>query len=136
MKEHNTDYLSDHALKWHPRMGIHSANVAPEFGVAETIALIEILETNNLHDICDEFLRISFESSKWVKWMVQDTDATDRDRSIIAGHYVFSSPETIELKKKASNILAKKDIDLEEHLKEMVKKSIYRYLYNFRLLAN
>ncbi|MEE3227837.1 MAG: class II D-tagatose-bisphosphate aldolase, non-catalytic subunit, partial [Chloroflexota bacterium] len=33
LKQHNTDYLSDEALKWHPRLGIHSANVAPEFGV-------------------------------------------------------------------------------------------------------
>ena len=37
-KEHNTDYLSDEALQWHPRFGIHAANVAPEFGVAETKA--------------------------------------------------------------------------------------------------
>ena len=35
MKEHNADYLSDEVLSWHPRLGIHSANVAPEFGVAE-----------------------------------------------------------------------------------------------------
>ena len=32
MKEHNADYLSDDALKWHPKLGIHAANVAPEFG--------------------------------------------------------------------------------------------------------
>lgn len=30
MKEHNTDYVSDEALQWHPRLGIHAANVAPE----------------------------------------------------------------------------------------------------------
>ena len=28
MKEHNTDYLSNEALSWHPRLGIHAANVA------------------------------------------------------------------------------------------------------------
>ena len=28
MKEHNTDYLSNEALGWHPRLGIHAANVA------------------------------------------------------------------------------------------------------------
>ena len=43
MKEHNTDYLSDEALKWHPRLGIHAANVAPEFSVVETQALVSIL---------------------------------------------------------------------------------------------
>ena len=34
-------------MQWHPRLGIHAANVAPEFGVAETRALINILEKNN-----------------------------------------------------------------------------------------
>ena len=38
MKEHNTDYLSTDSLKWQPRLGIHAANIAPEFGVAETKA--------------------------------------------------------------------------------------------------
>ncbi len=48
MKEHNTDYLSDDALKWHPRLGIHAANVAPEFGVTESLALVNILKRFNL----------------------------------------------------------------------------------------
>ena len=38
MKEHNTDYLSTDSLRWQPRLGIHAANIAPEFGVAETKA--------------------------------------------------------------------------------------------------
>ena len=51
MKEHNTDYISNEALSWHPRLGIHAANVAPEFGVIETLALIDILEQNNLRSL-------------------------------------------------------------------------------------
>ena len=43
LKEHNADYLSDNALTWHKRFGIHSANVAPEFGVIETGALLKLL---------------------------------------------------------------------------------------------
>jgi tagatose-1,6-bisphosphate aldolase non-catalytic subunit AgaZ/GatZ len=43
MKEHNTDYLSTDSLKWQPRLGIHAANIAPEFGVAETKAFVNIL---------------------------------------------------------------------------------------------
>ena len=39
LKEHNADYLSDNALKWHKKFGIHGANVAPEFGVCETKAI-------------------------------------------------------------------------------------------------
>lgn len=134
MKEHNTDYLSDDALQWHPRLGIHSANVAPEFGVAESKALVNILEVNGLAHLADRFLKIAFDSNKWDKWMTYNTSATDRDRSLIAGHYVFSSPMCIELKIEAAKELAKKGLDLELHLKQQVKQSILRYFRNFRLL--
>jgi tagatose-1,6-bisphosphate aldolase non-catalytic subunit AgaZ/GatZ len=134
MKEHNTDYLSDKALQWHPRLGIHAANVAPEFGVAETKALLSVLESNGLQSLADRFLQVAYESKKWDKWMLKDTKATDRDRSVIAGHYVFSNTECIELKAQASMVLAGKGIMLEQHLKNEVKQSILRYLRNFRLV--
>lgn len=134
MKEHNTDYLSDDALQWHPRLGIHAANVAPEFGVAETRALLAILENNGLPALADRFLQIAYNSNKWDKWMLKDTKATDRDRAIIAGHYVFSRPECVELKVEAGAALVRKGIDLEQHLKQEVKQSILRYLRNFRLV--
>ncbi|MFH0795963.1 MAG: class II D-tagatose-bisphosphate aldolase, non-catalytic subunit, partial [Candidatus Omnitrophota bacterium] len=40
LKEHNTDYLDEESLRMHPVLGISAANVAPEFGVAETKSLI------------------------------------------------------------------------------------------------
>ena len=136
MKEHNTDYLSDEALQWHPRFGIHAANVAPEFGVTETRALISVLETNGLGKLAERFLQHSFESNKWDKWMLENTKATDRDRSIIAGHYVFSQPECRDLKEEASRALATKDIHLEQFLKNQVKQSILRYLRNFSVVRS
>lgn len=136
MKEHNTDYLSDDALQWHPRLGIHAANVAPEFGVAETRALLAILENNGLKELADRFLQLAYNSNKWDKWMLTDTKATDRDRAIIAGHYVFSRPECVELKAEAGAALACKGIDLEQHLKQEVKRCILRYLRNFRLVRS
>lgn len=135
MKEHNTDYLSDEALQWHPRLGIHAANVAPEFGVAETRALLNILESNGLEKFADRFLNIAYDSKKWDKWMLPDTKATDRDRSIIAGHYVFSKEECVALKIEAAGELQKKGLDLEAYLKAQVKQSILRYLRNFRLVS-
>ncbi len=135
MKEHNTDYLSDEALQWHPRLGIHAANVAPEFGVAETLALIDVLENNNLQGLADDFLKLSYDSKKWEKWMLDETSASDRDRSIISGHYVFSKPACDELKAKARKDLANKQIDLDFHLKNAVKKSIFRYMKNFRIVG-
>ena len=133
MKEHNTDYLSDEALQWHPRLGIHAANVAPEFGVAETKALVGALESNGLTGLAERFLKLSYDSRKWEKWMVEGTKASDRDRSMIAGHYVFAKPECVELKAEAARALAAKGIELETYLKEKVKVSIFRYLRNFRL---
>lgn len=133
MKEHNTDYLSDEALQWHPRLGIHAANVAPEFGVAETRALLSVLEDNALSALAERFLKLAYDSNKWDKWMLDNSRATDRERAIIAGHYVFSNPECIELKKEASRELLAKGIDLNQYLKQRVKESILRYLRNFRL---
>ena len=89
MKEHNTDYLSDEAFSG--ILGyIHAANVAPEFGVAETKALIRILEDNNLSSLSERFQKISYESKKWTKWMLQDSITSDYEKALIAGHYVFS----------------------------------------------
>lgn len=136
MKEHNTDYISDEALQWHPRLGIHAANVAPEFGVAETCALLKVLEANGLENLAERFIQIAFESRKWDKWMLKDTQASDRDRAIIAGHYVFALPDIAELKKEATSVLERKGIALDDHLKQQVKKSILRYLTHFRLMRS
>jgi len=136
MKEHNTDYLTDEALQWHPRLGIHAANVAPEFGVTETRALVSVLENNGLSKLSERFLQLAYDSKKWDKWMLPNTHATDRDRSIIGGHYVFSNVECAELKTEASKELAHRGIELEQHLKKEVKESILRYLRNFRLVRS
>ncbi len=129
MKEHNTDYLSTDSLRWQPRLGIHAANIAPEFGVAETKAFIDILKEGGHTDLLDEFLKISYNSMKWKKWMLKDTDANDTDRAIIAGHYIFSSNEFIELKAQASS----KMDNLDRLLKSKVKESIFRYMNAFNL---
>jgi hypothetical protein len=133
MKEHNADYLSDVALSWHPRLGIHAANVAPEFGVTETKAFLKIMEDNDLKSFADNFLELAYNSKKWGKWMLPNSTASDREKSIISGHYIFSTPECIELKKEVSQRLKSKRIELDDYLRNEVKKSILRYLHNFRL---
>ena len=136
MKEHNTDYLSDEALQWHPRLGIHAANVAPEFGVAESRALLEVLESNGLRALSDRFLALAFESGRWRKWMLPASNATDRERALIAGHYIFSTPECVLLKEESATLLRCRGIVLEQHLKQSVKQSILRYCRNFRLVRS
>jgi hypothetical protein len=134
MKEHNADYLSDEALKWHPRLGIHAANVAPEFGVTETKALLKILDNYKLKDLSDQFIQLANNSKRWDKWMLPNSSANDRDRAIICGHYIFSTPECHEIKNQAQKHLFKKGVNLNEYLTNTVKESILRYLINFRLL--
>lgn len=134
VKEHNADYLSDEALAWHPKLGIHSANVAPEFGVAETRAFVELLAEHGKNRLVDEFMEIAYASRKWEKWMLPDSKATDAERAIIAGHYIFSEAQFIEIKEKAQKEL--KNIQIDEYLKAQVSKSIVRYLKHFRLLGD
>jgi len=130
MKEHNADYLSTDSLKWQPRLGIHAANIAPEFGVAESKAFIDLMENSNQNILLEEFLRISYDSKKWEKWMINATSASDKDKAIISGHYIFSTAECLELKNQARFHIK----DLDTQLKNKVKESIFRYMKAFNLV--
>lgn len=134
MKAHNTDYLSDAALQWYPRLGIHAANVAPEFGIVETRALLSILHENSLKSMEDEFVNLALKSNKWKKWMKEESKATDYEKAIIAGHYIFATDDCQEIVKKASEALKPKGIELNSYLRGNVKQSILRYLIDFRMV--
>lgn len=135
LKEHNTDYLSDEALAWHPRLGINAANVAPEFGVLETKTIINVLKKNNLTVCMDKILKLSYDSKKWKKWLKIDTKLTDTEKSILSCHYIFSSKTYLELINEAKIELFKKNINLDVIVKEKIKKNILRYAYNFRMIG-
>lgn len=134
VKVHNGDYLSDEAIKLHPKLGIHAANVAPEFAVTETRTFVSILEKESLNKLLDQFLELSYNSMKWEKWMMEDTQASDRDRAIISGHYVFSTPEFCEIKQKANHYLSIKNINVDQALKQQIKKQMMRYVRGFNLV--
>tara|TARA_B100000965_G_C19581054_1_gene753542 strand:+ start:516 stop:1676 length:1161 start_codon:yes stop_codon:yes gene_type:complete len=134
MKEHNADYLTDHSLTLHPKLGIHAANIAPEFGVGETKALIKILKENNLKKELDLFLEISFKSKKWKKWLIPGSNISDLEKSIISGHYIFSDYKFLLLKEKLKKIFIKKNINLDKYLRDRIKKLVYRYIKNFNLV--
>lgn len=135
MKAHNTDYLSSEVLAWYPKLGIHAANIAPEFGVVESKALINMLVTLNRNDLVERFLELSFNSNKWSKWMLSDSSATDTEKAIIAGHYVFSNDECKSIKADAAIDCASRGENFDLTLKNTVKKSILRYIHAFRLKA-
>ena len=135
MKAHNTDYLSETALSWHPKIGIHAANVAPEFGVRETLSLIKVMDELKLTQLKKKFNDISFKSKKWKKWVIDKKMLSKEDMSIICGHYNFSKKEFLIIKKNLDEIFFKKKKQrLDDYLKLEIKKDILKYLKNFNIL--
>ena len=133
MKAHNCDYLSDHALQFHPRLGIHAINVAPEFGVIESRTIYNLLKKYNLRSLLKRFIDLSFNSMKLEKWMKENSKANKIDKALIAGHYIFSNDEFLDIFKETENFLKKKKININKDIKKELKKSISRYAKNLGL---
>jgi tagatose-1,6-bisphosphate aldolase non-catalytic subunit AgaZ/GatZ len=134
MKAHNTDYVSNEALQSHPKLGIHAVNIAPEFGVIETKSILQVLKENNLIKLRDKFLEISYESKKWEKWMVKNSSASNYEKSIIAGHYVFSLEACKEVFLEARRDLEKKNISFDSYVRSSIKQGIMRYVKYLSLI--
>jgi tagatose-1,6-bisphosphate aldolase non-catalytic subunit AgaZ/GatZ len=134
MKQHNTDYLSDAALRAHPRLGIHAANVAPEFGVAETACLLRLFDEAGMKDESREFMQIALNSNKYSKWMLENTKATELDKTTICGHYIFSHSRVLELKEDLASRMNSQGQCLNTHLRTAVEASMERYLRQFRII--
>jgi len=131
LKEHNADYLSDEAVNWHRRYGIHAANVAPEFGVAETSAILKIARDTGADFFVDRFSEHVLGSGKWSKWMLHDSQATDDEKVLIAGHYHFSDEVGAELLNALEVHANQRGADFDTHIRMAVKTSIDRYLRGF-----
>jgi tagatose-1,6-bisphosphate aldolase non-catalytic subunit AgaZ/GatZ len=134
LKQHNTDYLNDETLKLYPKLGIHSANVAPEFGTRETLALLDLFDQYKLKPLKEKFLKLAFDSKKWEKWMLPQSNAGDQQKAVIAGHYVFSTSDFVEIKKELKASINGRLVSVDAFLVEEIKKNIMRYLKSFRLL--
>ena len=135
IKEHNADYLSNDSLKWHPKLGIHAANVAPEFATVETKALLKLFDKCNMKKEKNIFIDEAIKSKKWKKWMMKDDIYKDDEyKAIICGHYIYNIDIIKEIKHKLEKKLNSKNINLNENLKKHIKVSIMRYLSNFKLI--
>ena len=135
LKEHNADYLSNEALSWHPKLGIHAANIAPEFGVGQTRHILCMCEEFGLQSEAESFLELAYESEKWKKWLLHDTKATDRDRAVIAGHYVFATEEFQEIMDRIRLECGRRglDLDIDGSIREKLKMMIMRIMRCFGL---
>lgn len=134
IKQHNSDYLDDVVLSWLPRFGVHAANVAPEYGVVESRAYLQVLESQRLFSQRDRFLEMAYESGKWKKWLLPNSSASERECAVMCGHYIFSDPQFRVLIEEVERELRGTNISILEHAKRAVKASIHRYLRCFRLV--
>jgi hypothetical protein len=129
-KAHNSDYLSKEYATLYPEIGINGANIAPEFGVIETRTYIEIFDEYDLKSEKDIFLKIAYDSKKWEKWLKPNSSISDYEKALIAGHYIFSDPEFLELKSRVERKVSN-NIDLDEKVRENIKYKINYYLESF-----
>lgn len=136
LRQHNTDYLPDEILQWHPLLGIHAANIAPEYGVEETLGLLSVMEGRGATDLVDRFLTLAYDTRKWEKWELQGSGATDRDRAIWAGHYVFSQPEFLAIRADLLQRVHMTSKELDEALRKRVKACLLRHLRAFRVIPS
>ena len=94
--------------------------------------MVNVLNSNELGELKEKFLDMSYSSKKWAKWVSEDHDLSKNELCIIAGHYVFPSDEFTDLKTKIQSNL---DQDLDKYLIKIIKENILRYLKNFNLLC-
>ena len=129
-KQHNTDYLDHKVLRTLPKLDIDAANVAPEFGYVESLAIFNILKKYNQNKLLEQFLELSYNSKKWEKWLKKNSKLTDLEKSLLAGHYIFGTKNFKELKNKMINSLSK-NIELDQYLIHHVKERILYYMKCF-----
>ena len=104
-KEHNGDWVSLSTIKKKYELGLTCINIAPEFGEIETSVILNRIK-NTSNEEYQKFYEICLDSGKWKKWVTSDFDYINNkdDLILICGHYNFTNPEFLEIKKNYSNI--------------------------------
>lgn len=149
LKEHNADYLSDGILLEHPILGITAANVAPEFGVVETRAYLELaaLEEKQCQlgklkkgsNVSATLRREAVTCERWRKWMVGELatvaiDTVLSDEKLtgfiteICGHYTFDTPEVKQEIQCMFHNLEDLGMRPQYYVKDCLKRSLDRYV--------
>ncbi|MCY9783912.1 class II D-tagatose-bisphosphate aldolase, non-catalytic subunit [Nocardiopsis sp. EMB25] len=127
LKAHNCDYLSEATVAYLSAKGVHALNVAPEFGVVETRAFIALLRELGLGIQLERFLALAYASGSWRKWMAEDTTATDYERAVIAGHYVYNTEHFRDIKAAVQYEARSRGVDVDARLRTAIEASIENY---------
>lgn len=117
-KEHNGDYLSSEIIKEKFDLGLDAINIAPEFGIIETLCILDRLSDND--KIFDKIYQMCYDSGKWKKWVGADFDPDSNKRQTIkiCCHYIFSD-------KRFREMLSLKIFDgINEEIKSNIKSRI------------
>jgi len=120
LKAHNSDYLPTDALRSLMSNGVAAINVAPELGVLESRVFLDILAQARQDRLRDDFLALAFGSRAWEKWLDAGEDASDFDKAVLAGHYVFATEEFSEIKRRASVAVGKRHDSIDDQLRRAV----------------
>jgi hypothetical protein len=126
LKAHNVDYLPEYAIRELLRNGTDAVNIAPEFGVVETRAFLGLLSQLRLPQLRDSFLQLAYESGGWRKWF-RDGDASDLDRSVAAGHYVFATDAFREIKRRVDEVCRRHTRTVDEVVGAALDRAMDRY---------
>jgi len=122
-KEHNGDYISVSTIKEKFNLGLDAINIAPEFGLIETLTYLKEIGDNN--ELFEKYFEICYNSKKWIKWVNEDFDPYKNKEDLIkiCGHYVLSSNQFIfEIKNNFPNIDKKIKQNITTKLYELHSK--------------
>jgi len=93
LKLHNADYVAPFVIGKYRELGVEQVNVAPELGVVETLALLRFLRQHGMEKYATRFIDLAYDSNKWQRWLKPNSTASREEKAVIAGHYVFATPE-------------------------------------------
>tara|TARA_R110001592_G_scaffold71981_3_gene219691 strand:- start:9658 stop:10626 length:969 start_codon:yes stop_codon:yes gene_type:complete len=109
-KEHNGDYIPVDLIKEKMNLGLDAINIAPEFGLIETLSYI-----HGGIDI-DKFWKICYDSKRWEKWVDKNFNPYTQKLDLIkiCGHYVLSHPDFLKIKPR-----------IDSQIKANIKEKLY-----------
>jgi hypothetical protein len=94
------------------------------------------MEGRGASDLAERFLTLAYDTRKWEKWELEGSDATDRDRAIWAGHYVFSDPQFLSIRADLLQRVQMTSRELDVALRKRIKACLLRHLQAFRVVAS